>query len=113
MNSTEASGVSAALRSSLSPSSIKGTKINWCFFCRKKREGQKGGEKRRRGRIFLQSGDSFYLLTTPLSKTAPFAVGLRFYSVSFSLSFTVRARVFVSACLLSSHWLWFLFKGQW
>lgn len=56
MNSTEASGVSTALRSSLSPSPIKGTKINRCFFCRKKGRAKKGGKEEEEG--------SFYSLET-------------------------------------------------
>lgn len=52
MNSREASGVSTALSSSLSPSPIKGTKINRCSFCRKRGRATEGGEKKKRKDLF-------------------------------------------------------------
>lgn len=55
MNSRKASGVSAALRSFLSPRPIKGTQIN---LEKKKREG---GEEKKRGK---EEEGSFYRLET-------------------------------------------------
>lgn len=52
MNCRKASGVLAALSSSLSPSPIKGTKINRCFFCSKRGRAKEGGEKKKRKDLF-------------------------------------------------------------
>lgn len=108
IDSREASGVFVALKKSLSPLPIKGTKIN----LQKSEGGKKRGEEKKRKDLF--TGRRQFLSSNYATfRSRPICHWSLSRSLcSFFSSFSLQGGVLGSLCPLSSGCLWLLLKGQ-